>query len=58
MAMNRPFWMNTKKILHRFNFLNRHAPEAVDGPSKEDKNYFTEMCSGSEAGSCLMLIDL
>jgi len=23
-----------------------------------ENNYFTEMCSGSEAGSCLRLIDL
>ena len=33
------------------------APGQHEAPSQFEKNYFTEMCSGSEAGSYLRLID-
>ena len=47
-------WIRTSRL------SIKSAPDRVrlpPGGSQSENNYFTEMCSGSEAGLCLRLID-
>ena len=48
---------NTWKVIWRETLPSPRSWDAVSARGSGVNNYFTEMCSGSEAGSCLRLID-